>query len=346
MFWDIRYSLTVLIMLATGSAIASDPTVEQSVPSRVLLDKRRNIATLVIENDSIGSGTDNNYTSGVRFNYTDVGSQSPRLALILDKLLPAFEINKTTAIYYSFGQSLYTPRDITRSEADPDDRPWAAFLYGSMGMSTLTDNHLDEVEFTAGVIGPAALGEQSQKFIHKYLTGSPTPQGWDHQLKNEPGVMLAWQRSLPMYIHGDVGKSFWSFKPYAGLTAGNVETYGDVGFTLRLSPADSKWQDTPLRVRPAMQGTGIYELPKNKWSWALFSGIEGRAVVRDIFLDGNTFTQSYNVNKKPIVMDTTAGAALTYQNYRISYSMVYRTKEFIGHDKPQIFGALSASVRF
>jgi lipid A 3-O-deacylase len=345
-FLKILGTAAAFFLFLPAPAQAQEPTLEQSIPRNVVLDKRRHIATLIIENDSLGGGTDKNYTSGVRVNYTDILSTLPRPAYWIEKLLPVFTIKKTTALYYSFGQNLYSPRVITSKAVDGDDRPWAAFLYGSMGLVTLTDNHLDEVEATLGIIGPAALGRQSQIFVHKHLTGSPHPEGWSHQLKNEPGVMLAWQRSWPMLATGHIGDGFWTFKPYAGVTAGNVYTYGDAGFSLRLSPEDSKWQDTPLRVRPAMPGTGIYEVPKNKWSWALFAGLEGRAVARDIFLDGNTFANSHSIDKNPFVADATAGAALTYQRFRLSYTIVYRTKEFRNQDNPEIFGAVSASIRF
>ncbi|MCF8496291.1 MAG: lipid A deacylase LpxR family protein [Alphaproteobacteria bacterium] len=319
---------------------------EQSVPKRVLNAPQKKIITLVVENDLFGGGTDQNYTSGVRLNYTEVGAKFPEIAHEIDRLIPTFEINETSSIYYALGQSLYTPRDIRLSIPDTNDRPWAGFLYGSLGMITLSDNHTDEVEATLGIIGPAAMGKGAQKFIHKHLTNSPRPEGWSHQLKNEPGFMLAWQRGWPMILNGQIGKNFWALKPYAGATVGNVKTYGAIGFTLLLSPSGSKWQDTPLRVRPAMPGTGIYEIPRNKWSWSLFSGLEGRAVARDIFLDGNTFAQSYNIEKKPLVADANAGVSLTYNNTRISYTAVYRTKEFELQDDPEIFGALSLGFRF
>jgi hypothetical protein len=327
-------------------AATAEPTVEKSIPNRVLETPEKKIVTVVIENDSLGGGTDRNYTSGVRFNFTDVHAKFPPIAHKIDKLIPTFEINDTSSIHYSFGQNLYTPRDITKAKANANDRPWAAFLYGSLGMVTLTDNHTDEVEATLGIIGPAALGKQSQNFIHNYITDSPKPKGWAHQLKNEPGIMLAWQRGWPMLVNGRIKNNFWSLKPYFGATVGNIRTHGDVGFTIRLSPNDSKWQDTPIRVPPAMPGTGIYEIPRNNWSWSLFGGVEARAVARDIFLDGNSFTDSYSVDKKPFVADVTAGVATTYKNTRISYTLVYRTKEFDLQDRPEIFGAISLGVRF
>jgi hypothetical protein len=241
---------------------------------------------------------------------------------------------------------MYTPADITKSTLTLNDRPWAGFLYVSMGMATLTDNHTDEVEATVGVVGPASMAEVTQKFIHQILPNNDEPKGWSHQLKNEPGLMLAWQRGWPMLAKRRINNTLLSFDPYAGGTIGNIRTYGDMGFTIRLSPSDSIWQDTPVRVRPAMPGTGIYEIPRNGWSWSLFTGLEGRAVARDIFLDGNTFANSHSVDKNIVVVDATAGAALTYNNTRLSYTVVYRTREFKTQDRPEVFGALSLGVRF
>jgi lipid A 3-O-deacylase len=347
-----KYGILIVIIslplcASLGSlAYAEDLTKEQSVPSHILDAPQKNIFSLVVENDSIGGGTDENYTSGVRLNYTKVGAEFPDIAHKIDRIIPTFEINKTSSIYYSLGQSIFAPKDITQATLNPDDRPWAAFLYGSLGMATLTDNHTDEVEATLGVVGPAALGEQAQKFVHKHITDSPTPEGWSHQLKNEPGLMLAWQRSWPGMMNGRIANNYWSLKPYLGATIGNIRTYSDVGFSIRLSPYESQWQDMPVRVRPAMPGTGIFEIPRNKWSWALFSGLEARAVARDIFLDGNTFANSHSVEKKNVVADATVGAAMTYNNTRISYTLVYRTKEFELQEDPQIFGALSLGIRF
>jgi hypothetical protein len=338
--------IVIFVLPSAGWAMESPKTVEKSIPQDVLNAPKKKIITVVAENDAFGGGTDKDYTSGIRINYMDVGARFPDIAHKIDKLVPTFSINGTSSIYYSLGQNIYTPRDITQKAANPLDRPWAGVLYGLIGMVTLTDNHSDEVEATLGVVGPLAMGEWAQKLVHKHLTDSPKPQGWSHQLKNEPVAMLAWQRGWPMMMNGKVAKNFWSLKPYFGVAAGNLYTYGDIGFNIRLSPVDSKWQDTPIRVRPSMPGTGIYEIPKSKWSWELFSGLEGRAVAHNIFLDGNTFAKSYSVEKKPFVADATAGVAMTYNKARISYTLVYRTKEFVLQDSPEIFGAVSLSVRF
>jgi lipid A 3-O-deacylase len=102
----------------------------------------------------------------------------------------------------------------------------------------------------------------------------------------------------------------------------------------------------PLRVRPSMPGTGYFPKPEHGFSWSLFGGINGRAVGRNIFLDGNTFENSPSVDKKPFVYDINAGVDFTYGQTRLSYTLVHRSKEFDTQDETSIFGAVSISRRF
>jgi lipid A 3-O-deacylase len=316
--------------------------------TEAITDPETKIFTVVIENDSIGGkGTDENYTSGVRLSYFDTTAEMPALAYQVDDYIPTFEINSSSSVFYSFGQNLYTPSEVSQSTQDPDDRPWAAHLYISMGLVTITESHLDEVEVSIGVVGPWALGKQTQSFVHKYITpDSPDPKGWSNQLDNEPAFLVGWQRQYPQFLKASWGGLSLSTTPHYGITLGNVYTFANTGFSVSLSPHDEVWEDTPIRVRPAIPGTGFFEGLQNSWSWLVFAGIDGRAVARNIFLDGNTFSDSHSVDKNYFVMDANAGVAFTYGKYRVSYTFVYRTKEFKGQDDPSLFGALSFGYQF
>src|SRR5690606_25591645 len=104
---------------------------------------------------------------------------------------------------------------------------WAGFLYVSAGLNSTTRNHVDDVELTLGVVGPAALGEQTQKFVHKNITDSPRPMGWDNQLNNEPALMLSWERSWPERYGFDALGWEAAAVPHLGATIGNVYTYAN-----------------------------------------------------------------------------------------------------------------------
>lgn len=337
---------TATDMAAESALPVSQGGTLQSEAGRIVdrLDQTRFI-TLNIENDMLGGGTDQNYTSGVRVTYHKLGADLPAFAYALDGIIPTFTINKSTSVYYSLGQNLYTPEDIERRTQDPNDRPWAGYLYASAGLSSITNNHIDDIEASVGVVGPWALGEPSQRIIHKIID-SPKPLGWDNQLENEPALMLSWDRRWPERYSFETMGLTATAEPNLGITLGNVYTYANGGMSFRLSPVSGRYQDAPIKVRPAMPGTGSFIVPSGVFSWYLFGGIEGRAVARNIFLDGNTFEDSYSVDKKHFVADATAGLALTYGKVRVSYAAVYRTEEFDQQDGGSIFGTVSLGYRF
>lgn len=329
----------------SGDVPASSPASLENQTARIVdRVKEDHFFTLNVENDMFASDQDQNYSSGVRLTYYKLGAELPAFARALDRVVPTFSINKTTSIYYSVGQNLYTPEDITNPVQNPKDRPWAAFLYGSAGLSSVTNNHVDDIEATIGVIGPPALGEQTQKLVHR-IVNSPQPQGWDNQLHTEPGLMLSWDRRWPEHYAIDLAGWTATAEPDIGVTLGNIYTYANTGVSFRLSPLSGRFQDAPIKVRPAMPGTGAFLVPSNVFTWYFFGGVQGRAVARNIFLDGNTFRDSYSVDKKYFVGDATAGVAVAYGKIRLSYTTVYRTAEFEDDDN-SVFGSLSLGYRF
>jgi len=339
-----------LLVLISAPALAEEivPTLEQEIPAKIKVQNitSPHIFTLSHENDNLASGTDEYYTSGARASYINLNAKPLAFIAKIAESIPSVDLNDQTAISYSFGQNIYTPSDITVAGPQPEDRPWAAFLYGSAGLTSLTDDHIDEVEMTLGIVGPAALGEETQKFIHDHLSDSDKPKGWSHQLKNEPGLILSAQRRYPQMWNADIDGFSISAGPYAGATLGNIYTYANGGVTLQIAPKGSEWQGMPVRVRPAIPGSGYFALPDDGFDWSIFAGIEGRAMARNIFLDGNSFTDSPSVDKKLLVGDANAGLATTFGRTRITYSVVYRSKEFDGQEDPAIFGVVNLSYRY
>lgn len=305
--------------------------------------------SLSVENDSLGGGTDRYYTSGVRATWFDARTQAPDFLQDLANHIPTFDVGAETGTFFTLGHNIYTPADITLSDQPQNDRPWAAFLYGSVGMANVTYNedvphHIDELEFTLGLVGPEALGEQTQKFVHKHVSNSPVPRGWDNQLNFEPGVMVSWQRRMPLAWSYEGDHVNLRFEPNFNVTLGNIRTHAGVGGMFVLG--SSQLQDTPPRVRPAVPGTGVFLDADDSLDWQIFAGAEGRAVARDIFLDGNTFSNSHSVDKKYFVGDLSAGATLSLGDYRAAYTLNWRSKEFKGQDENSIFGSLTLTKRF
>ncbi len=339
-------SLPLTALAEDGKDFPQPQTVQENITNRVKGAEDNNYLSLSFENDRIGNGKDQNYTSGIRLTYYEVNTPVPPVIDKFAEAIPTFDLNTTTSTFFTIGQNLYTPQDITQSANQPNERPWAGWLYGSVGLTTITKNHLDELEFTLGVVGPQALGKQTQKFIHNHLTNSPDPKGWDNQLKTEPGVVISARRRWPILYAQNFDNYRLRIEPNVNLSLGNVYTYAGTGLAAAFGPGKNTAQDMPPRVQPAMAGTGFFDTPNNKLSWYLFGGIDTRLIARNIFLDGNTFKNSPSVSKFPVVADGNIGLALTYDDYRLAYTLNYRTKEFDGQDNESVFGSLTFTTRF
>lgn len=144
----------------------------------------------------------------------------------------------------------------------------------------------------------------------------------------------------------NVGDFRLRVEPNINLALGNVYTYAGTGASVTFGPYTERLQDTPPRVQPAMAGTGFFDTPDNELSWYLFAGVDGRAMARNIFLDGNSFRDSNSVDKKYFIGDANVGAAITYDDYRLSYTLNYRTREFRRQDDPSVFGSVTLTTRF
>lgn len=331
----------------------TDPyKLEREAARHIENTQEKNYLSFSYENDLIGDGKDRYYTSGVRMTYYNMETDVPPVIDEMAEAVPGFDLNETTGTFFTLGQNLYSPSDITQRDPSNNDRPYAGWLYGSVGLATLTADHVDELELTLGVVGPAALGEQTQKFIHTHITDSPSPKGWSNQLDNEPGVILSWQRRWPRGLNGDwsldLGNNFRiNAEPNVNVSLGNVYTYAGTGMMLTFGPYQNTLQDTPPRVKPALSGSGYFSVPDQKWSWYMFTGVDGRVVARNIFLDGNSFDDDGpNIDKKWLVGDAVAGIAFTLYDYRLSYTANYRTKEFEGQPDDTFFGSVTLTSRF
>jgi hypothetical protein len=334
-FGPIRQPLTAaLVALATviASPLAAAETQE--------------IGTLsfTLDND-LFAGSDRYYTNGVRLAWRSAAYTPPGWLADLGRVSRALvppEGDRRWGL--ALGQSLFTPEDIARANPDPDDRPYAAWLYGAVNLASATPTSLSRFELQLGVVGPAALGEEAQNTVHRINRGQEA-QGWDFQLANEPGVNAIasriWRYDRP--LAGDDGFAVGAL-PSLTVSLGNVQTHAAAGLMLRAGwglNADFG----PPRIRPSVTGSAFVEAGQ-RWGGYVFAGFEGRAVARDIFLDGNSFQDSRSVDKKPLVAEASVGAAWLFPGGRLSYTHVFRTEEFRNQETASSFGSLSLSLQF
>jgi hypothetical protein len=334
----------------SGPALAIAVLIVAAPPLAAQADDRQRITALE-ENDSLYFNSDRHYTQGLRFSYLgpDVAADSfwAKPFDFLDSVLGIFpgDVQQRSRRYaLSFGQSIFTPARTELDPPDPNDRPYAGWLYG--GVSLLQDSDrrtLDHLELQLGVIGPAALGRQVQNDWHQ-LRGLSEAQGWDSQLHDEPGVVLSYERKWRVALFGD-GANGVDVIPELGGSLGNIFTYGAAGALLRFGK-NLQADYGPVRIRPALSGTDYFNADYLDGDFGIygFIGVQGRVVGRNVFLDGNTFEDSPSVDKNVLVGDLQAGVSLFWSSaVRLDFSVVGRTKEFEGQDTPDVIGTAALS---
>lgn len=294
------------------------------------------------END-IFAGADDNYTNGIRFAYVSAENDVPRWLDRAADAMPLFDTSGAKRWEMAVGQNMYTPMDYSVRAPQPDDRPYAGWLYGSAGVTSDTGATLDHFRITLGVVGPLSGAEQVQETVHDFI-GSDHPQGWQNQLDNEPGLILSYQRKWRNYWGLNNDGFGIDVTPSAGASIGNVLTAASVGGVVRIGEDMPDDYGPPL-ISSVLTGTD-YFVPTEGLGWYLFGGLEGTAVARDIFLDGNTFTDSQSVDKKPFVGGAQVGLAVTYDDVRYAYTHIFRTKAYDTQEGTESYGAFTVALKF
>lgn len=303
---------------------------------------------IVGENDSIGLGdtTDKGYTNGVAL-YWDVSHDwTADFLFDLGDWLPfGPEALNGPAFNIGAGQQMFTPEDISVPDLIANDRPYAGFAFVDFQLQNLNygsdpdDDRLDTWSLQLGMVGPSSRADDTQIEWHRIIK-SPNPEGWGNQLRDEPAVQLSYQRQL----RAGFDPEWWGPVQIDTLTRfggqlGNVHTRFGVGGELRMG----------LNL-PRDMGTGImtaqqYE-QSNAWHTFARVGVDGYFVARNIFLDGNTFTRSHDVERTWFVADFHVGLEVAFtRRLRLQYTHNFRTPEF---DSPRSTARIQdfATVQF
>lgn len=306
----------------------------------------RGSVSFVVDNDLFdGLRRDGQYTSGLQVAWLSGEAGVPqRLGWVADWLETLNRGADSHSWGLALGQNIYTPDRVFWVPPDPDDRPYAGWLYGAVNVAVRSDARLTSFEVQLGVVGPSARGQEAQRFWHD-LFGDLAPRGWDFQLRDEPGL------NLIMTHMGRVRLSEGSNRPgglavdaVPSLTAGigNVQTFLGTGVLFRVGT--NLWADFgPPMIRPPVSGAGS-QVARSGRGWYVFAGVEGRAVARDIFLDGNTFRSGPRVEKKSLVRDVRLGFALVFRRGSITYSHCFRSLEFDGQARPFRYGSVIVTI--
>ena len=295
-------------------------------------------ASFTLENDFF-AGYDRHYTNGLQLAFV-----TPLQALPAGvRQLPPFDRSAMPDVVFAIGQRIYTPADTERPRPDPEDRPYAGWLYGLADVQTRNGDMIDHVTITLGVVGPASLARQTQDVFH-HLTHSHRSEGWDYQLRNEPAITVGFERAWPKVAQGRLGGFRTDLAMRTGATLGNVLTYANAGAVWRVGTAlPSDFPATHISLGPPRDG---FRGSGGETGWYLWAGADARLVARNLFIEGNTFHDGPGVERTPWGYDLQWGIAAVWPAMRVSFTLVQRGREFRGQPSPDRFGQLAVSVPY
>lgn len=332
----------------------------QTSPASEEKARRSDTLTVYVENDLFAFDKhDRYYTHGTKIswishdlsNYRDLAVIPSWIHRFIERMPFVNDPGNQRTVSFSLGQSIYTPEDKDRSDLISDDRPYAGLSYLGLGLHSKSRRHMDTLEFDIGVVGRHSYAEKLQKEVHRRID-SPSPKGWAHQLHDEPIVNVYIEHKWKaLQIISQEGLGIDCI-PHLGAAVGNAYTGINLGGQIRLGWNIPNDFGTFL-IRPGSESSAPVDDqdPRffdrfRRFGIHLFLAVNGYAVARNILLDGNTFEKSHSVEKKPIVVNFVGGIGMIIHRYKITYSYVYRTKEFESQKSEQHFGAISISFTF
>jgi len=289
----------------------------------------------------LGPGTDQAYTGGYRIAF--LSDEQKRPWWLKHSFIDQNEENFKATSGLILGQQLYTPDNIHTNLPQPNDRPYAAWLYGGLTSTYMTHAKSHLLEFDFGFVGSRAEGGFVQNEVHQ-LIGNPPAQGWAHQVRNEPILQLYYQMRqkrrdfFPLSPDHDV-----DVIPYYGMAFGNVAVKAHAGIFIRYSPGELPKDFGPTRVTSEDGDTfmpsddGGHKETKIFW----FAGARLTAVALNIFLDGNTFRSSPRVTKFPIVAMSDVGVGKNWRTWSLVWRYVTYSPEFAENAAFNSFAALT-----
>ncbi len=304
-------------------------------------------ASLHLANDSaflrLTQNTDRFFTSGFGASFTWGGA---RVAPLM-RWLPgdAAFADEQRAFGMVTAQLLFTPQDLTLSPPDPDDHPYAGYLYAGAFFQRANSLTFEHLQLDVGVVGPAALGRETQQVLHR-AWGLTQPRGWDAQLENQLTVQATfrkkWRLDLAAVALHSWGPLALQFIPETEISLGIVTRKLELGGLLRVGVAlADDFGPHQLLAMGSLTGRRV----RAPLSASVYARGTGRVVQGDLFLDGNG---PVGVIPEPLVGQAEFGFVFQYfaspsSSWELGYGQVQVSREFTTEYLHHGYGTLSLS---
>ncbi|MCK5005419.1 MAG: lipid A deacylase LpxR family protein [Candidatus Aminicenantes bacterium] len=309
--------------------------------------------SIAVENDFF-AGTDMHYTNGIRIGWlgnplkgSDIDDASgiyPGTIRNAVKIIPFLSLNegKSYNVGFSVYQMMFTPEDITKTEPDYNDIPYAGHLLFSFFLFEHDEHSYSEFKFQLGIVGPASGAGTAQRTFHK-LIGAITPEGWDTQLENHATFGIAYEHGIRKWeksykggfssdLIGNVGFHLGNF--YSGASLGSAWRFGKnypKNFNVYYSGIIN--ENALLGLQRERRGFG--------WSvnFGLFVDVIAYLYITDAASD-------YNINRGYFLGRAVVSLSFYLGNFQLSVTKQFRTSLASSQGNTLSFGAVSLLWKF
>jgi len=271
---------------------------------------------------------DDNYTQGLRVRIDTDRIPDWASSLARAVLAPGTRGDDIDGFagHYEFGQEIYTP-PFRPPSSHAVMRPYAGWLYGRLAAENPGEHTAQSLSLDVGVLGPPSFAGPVQNAFHAVTGTGPQIGGWAHQLQFEPDFVLRYQDA---WLLGDVaidGRRVITIVPRGALLAGTVHAGADAGADVRVGyNLSHPWEGASRSLLECY----------------LVGGLQGSYVLRNLFLDGDTFRNSAHVGHVPFTSQHDVGVGVRAGRVRIEYLAVTQGREYIGGPVARQYGAITA----
>lgn len=298
-------TIMFFFLIAISSTIAQNRTTQPSILDKTTIQFRWS-------NDFIYN-TDYYFTNGFEF---EILSPLAKRNPINIFLIPSLD-ESLNRYGFTLVQNMFTPKEKFDVEKQLDgDRPFAAYLLVGFKNKSLNPEKqiavISEIQF--GVLGPAALGEETQDAIHNVTGNSANLNGWENQISNS--VALNYMASIYKTLYSNC----W-FDIYA---VGK----GGLGIPYTFLQAEGGLRLGLFEKNP--QGFEMFS--QKKVMFFVFAEIFERLVGYNATLQGGLISKStYTIeNINHLIGGYRLGISFVYNLLKLELATTYNSPEFPG----------------
>jgi lipid A 3-O-deacylase len=330
MGWDTKHIRTAIIIMIAASDI------------RIAAAQASGAAQVRVDNDGFdfwkrpARRSDGEYTNGVRIT-TELG-RAPLWRRLVPQSPPCAAVAESkprcSSAQITVGQEMYTPAEDSQPYTYAgwrSQRPYAGWLYGNLTVRSVRRSTVRSIGVSLGVTGPPSLADDAQRRAHRLMWRyASVPVGWETQVRFEPGVIVSAHQRWLLFSGGIGRMRLIDAIVGAGGAIGNVTTQAQGEADLRVGANLSHpWRRARRRGPVEILGT---------------LGVRGRAVARNMFLDGNTLHPDHRVDRIPWVGDVHGSIGLRLGPLVLAYAVTEQSREYTTGPRRHTFGSLLAGI--